>query len=58
MDRIFMVMKKMTSGGCLPLSRGYIHVHVYDHTIQTSSSLKPLGQSKPNIKWSIVRKGE
>ena len=30
---------------------------IYDPTIQTSS-LKPLGQSKPNIKWSIVRKGE
>ena len=54
MDRRFMVMKKkMSSGGYLPLSRGYIHV--YDHNIQTS--LKPLGQSKPNIKWSIVRKG-
>ena len=56
MDRRFMVMKKKKpSEGCLPLSRAYIHV--YDHNIQTSS-LKPLGQSKPNIKWSIVRKGE
>ena len=55
MDRRFMVMKKMSSGGCLPLSRGYIHV--YNHNIQTSS-LKLLGQLKPNIKWSIVRKGE
>ena len=45
-DRIFMFMGKMSPGGCLPLSRGYIHVH--DHNIQTSSSLKPLGQSKPN----------
>ena len=40
----------------MPLSRGYIHV--YDHNIQTSSSLNSLGQSKPNMKWSIVRKGE
>ena len=56
MDRRFMVMKiKLSSGGCLSLSRSYIHV--YDHNIQTSS-LKPLGQSKPNIKWSIFRKGE
>ena len=44
--------------GCLPLPRGYIHVHVYDHNIQTSSSLKPLGQSKPNFMWSILRKSE
>ena len=56
MDRRFMVMKKLSSGGCLSLSRGYIHV--YDHNIQRSSSLKPLGQSKSNIKWSIVRKRE
>ena len=41
--------------GCLPLPRGYIHV--YDHNIQTSS-LKPLGQSKPNFLWSILRKSE
>ena len=56
MDRRFMFMKKMSSGGCLPLSRGYIHVH--DHNIQTSSSLELLGQSKPNFMWSIVRNGE
>ena len=56
MARRFMVLKKkMSSGGCVPLSRGYIHV--YDHNIQTSSSLNLLGQSKPNMKWSIVRKG-
>ena len=42
--------------GCLPLPRGCIHV--YDHNIQTSSSLKPLGQSKPNFMWSILRKRE
>ena len=55
MDRRFIVMKKMSSGSCLPLFRGFIYV--YDHDIQTSS-LKPLAQSKPNIKRSIVRKGE
>ena len=49
-------MKKNVLGGCLPLSLDYIHV--YDHNIQTSPSLKPLGQSKPNFMWSIVRKGE
>ena len=29
-------------------ARGYINV--YDHNVQKSSSLKPLGQSKPNFK--------
>ena len=63
MDRRFMFMKKkqtnkktMTPGGCLPLPQGYIHE--YDHNIQTSTSLKPLGQLKPNFMWIIVRKGE
>ena len=42
MDRKFMFMKKLTPGGCLPLPWGYIHV--YDHNIQTSTSLKPLYQ--------------
>ena len=55
MDRRFMFMEKISSGGCLSPPLGYIHV--YDHNIQTSS-LKPLGQSKPNFMWSIVRKGE
>ena len=41
-------------GNCLPLPWSYIHV--YDHNIQTSS-LKPLGQLKPNFMWSIVGKG-
>ena len=41
----------MSSGDCLPLSRGYLHL--YDNNIQTSS-LNPLVQSKPNNKW---RKG-
>ena len=43
-------------GSCLPMPRGYIHV--YDHNIQKSSSLKPHGQSKPNFMWSILRKRE
>ena len=48
MDRKFMFMeKKLTPGGCLPLPWGYIHV--YDHNIQTSTSLKPLCQLKPNF---------
>ena len=56
MDRKFMFMKIFLGpGGFLPLPRFYIHV--YDHNIQTSS-LKPLGQSKPNFIWSILRKRE
>ena len=56
MDRKFMFMKRIwSSGGCLPLSRVYIHV--YDHNIQTSTSLKQVGQLKPNFMWSIVKKG-
>ena len=51
MDRRFMFMKIFLGpGGCLPLPRGYIHV--YDHNVQISS-LKLLGQSKPNFMWSI-----
>ena len=46
----------MSLGGCLPLPWGYIHV--FDHNIQTSFSLKPLDQSKPNFMWSILRKGQ
>ena len=60
MDRKFMFMINYENilgpGGCLPLPRGYIHV--YDHDIQASSSLKPLGQSKPSFMWSILRKRE
>ena len=55
-QKIYGYEKKLTSCGCLPLPRGYIQI--YDHNIQTSSSLKQLGQSKPNIKWNIVMKGE
>ena len=46
----------LTPGGCLPLPRGYILV--YDHHFQTSSTLKPLSQSKPNFMWSLLGKGE
>ena len=49
------VDKNLTSG--LPLPRDYIHVHVYDHYFQTSS-LKPLGQLKPNFMWSLLGKGD
>ena len=55
-DKIFMFMKKMPPGGFLSLPRGNILLH--DHNIQTSSALKPLGQSKPTFMWIIVRKGE
>ena len=48
MDRNFMVMKEMSSGGCLPLSRGYIHVYLYDHNIQTSSLKALLGKGSEN----------
>ena len=52
MDRRVMVIKNCSQGVVCPCP-GAIY-----HDIQTSSSLKLLGQSKPNIKWSIVRKGE
>ena len=42
-------------GGCLPLPRGYIHVH--NHYFQTSSPLKPFGQSMPNFMWSHFWEG-
>ena len=42
----------MSSGGCLPPPLGYIHV--YGHSIQTSSSLKPLGQT---LCGASLRKG-
>ena len=42
--------------GCLPVHRGYIHV--YDHRFQSSSYLKPLGQSKPNFMWRLLVKGK
>ena len=47
--------KKLSPGGCLPLPQGYIHV--YGHDIQISS-LKTLGQLKPNFMLSMGRKKE
>ena len=44
--------QNLTPGGCLHLPRGYIHV--YNHYFQTSSSLKPHGQSMPNFMWSLL----
>ena len=37
-------------------TRGNIHVYYSD--IERSFSLKPLGQSKLNFMWSILRKSE
>ena len=56
MDRRFMFMKKCPQGVVCPCPGAIIHV--YDHTIQISSSLQPLGQSKPNFMWNIISKGE
>ena len=55
-DRIHVYENILGPESCLPLPRDY--VHVYNHNIQTSSSLKRLGQSKPNFMWSILRKSE
>ena len=58
MDRRFMFMESVYHQGIVcPCPRGY-YIHEYDHNIQTSSALKSLGKSKPNLMWSIVRKGE
>ena len=48
------VYKKLLSKGLSVPAPG---IHVYDHNIQTSS-LKQIGQSKPNFMRSIVRKGD
>ena len=40
----------------MPLPWGYIHV--YNHYFQTSSSLKPLGQSMPNFTRNLLGKWE
>ena len=52
-----MILKKKIGpqGLISPPHRG--NIHEYYHNIQTSSSLKPLGQSKPNFKRIICRKG-
>ena len=57
MDRGFMFMKIFWAQRVVCPCPGAIYIHVYDHSIQTSS-LKPLGQSKPNFMWSILRKSE
>ena len=49
MDRRLMCMKKSLTQSVVD------YINVYDHNIQTSSSLQPLGQLKPNFMWSIVR---
>ena len=50
----FMFLKKFWPQGIIcPCPRCYIHVYFFN--IQTSS-LKPLGQSKPNFMWSILKK--
>ena len=54
MDRRFMLMEKISPGGCLPPPPGYIHV--YDHNIQRSFSLKPLCQSEPNFMGASLAK--
>ena len=48
--------KIWTPGVGLPPLQG--NIHVYYKNIQRSSSLKPLGQSKPNFIGSIYGKGE
>ena len=54
--KIYDSEKLWTPGVGLPPSWG--NIRVYYHNIQRSSSLKPLGQSKPNFKGSIYTKGE
>ena len=49
-------MKNILPQGLSAPARGY--VHVYDHHFQSSSSLKPLAQSKPNFMWSLLGKKE
>ena len=48
--------KNWTPGVGLPPPRG--NIHVYNHNIQTSFFLKPLGRSKLNFIRSNCRKGE
>ena len=54
-QKIYVYEKNIDPRGLSAPAPGYIHV--YDHNIQTST-LKLLGQLKPNFMWSIVRKGE
>ena len=49
-------MSQRLTGELIPCS--VVVVVVVVHTFQTSSPQKPLGQSKLNFMWSILRKGE
>ena len=52
-----MLLKKVWAPeGCLHLPQGYIHV--YDHYLQISFSLKRLSQSKPNFMWGLWKWGQ
>ena len=51
-QKIYVMKTILTPGVYLPLPWGCIHV--YDHNIQIFTSLKPLGQLKPNFMWSNV----
>ena len=59
-----MILKKRTPGAGLPPSGGGggggggQYTCMYYHDSQRSFSLKPFGQSKPNVLLSILRKGE
>ena len=54
MDKRFMVMTRNCPQRVVCPWPGAIHMYM---TIIFKHTLKQLGQSKPNIKWSIVRKG-
>ena len=56
MDRRFMFIKNDPMGLSAPAPGLYSCIHTYDINILTSS-LKPLGQCKPNFILSIVRQG-
>ena len=57
MDRRFMFMKIFWAKGVVCPAPG-LYIYVYDHNIQTLSSQKPLGQSRQNYMWIILRKRE
>ena len=56
MDRQIMFMKINCPQGVV-CTYPEFYIYAYDHNIQTPSTLKPLGQSKPNFMWNTVRKG-
>ena len=55
-DWIILLIKTLTPWGLSAPARGYIHV--YNHYFQTSSFLKPLGQSMPNFMWCLLGQWE